>query len=566
MNLFSRYEPSNFTTTAIECNVPSGQASNFYYNTTYRLIASNWCNTPGWAPALESNILFTMGGPPLPSNFTIGSFFNNNSIFLNIRPILNSTSGLPNCNWFYYGVSNTTNPALRSNVYTIQERLWPELDGPYLFGCNVGITLSGSITAQSLRFYVIGSNYLGATEITNFISGSTGPSRTLAGIITVPESYTVTIDANNQLIINTIFKINEPIANPTVRISFGTDNVIATCNITNNNILSQSRQNNFARSRNDFNRYTFSYSYSNPNSFLDVFYKNVFMRINNGIDTGYTPAVQVEKNIISPSYILTSFPILSNVTSNVDNGILTLNTTTLNFDTYNTQIPATTLLETNWRVERNNTLHIPDNQAITPTNIIFDDYSISFTGDIDKYYFIRARFKIYDTFGNFFFGPYSTYVIGYYLSNTYIYRIELFGNYLFPNIGFGWAGNTSTRNNYLGYMPPPPGMDGITGTTYQGGAIPGGGNPGGMIFTRLRYIVLDVLPPNFTSLTRPSLIAETRFENGDPNDASPGLIFSSVNTTIWEAENLTDNYIVNFRVEQFDPNIPLYLTAYYSVS
>jgi hypothetical protein len=230
-----------------------------------------------------------------------------------------------------------------------------------------------------------------------------------------------------------------------------------------------------------------------------------------------------------------------------------------------TQIPATTSLRTLWSIETNDTLHIPTNVLNTSIISVSDNYSILFTGNIDTYYFIKAYFQIYDEFGNSFNGANSQPVSGYYLSNTYTYRIELSDTFRFPKSGFGWARSTSSGRDYLGYMPPPPNMNGLNGIQYNGDNI-GGGDTNGMTYTRLRFVVLDVLPSSFTSSDLPTLIADTLFENDDINDASPELQFSQSTTILWQAVNLTNNVIVRFRATTPDSTIPLYLTAYYSVS
>jgi hypothetical protein len=117
-------------------------------------------------------------------------------------------------------------------------------------------------------------------------------------------------------------------------------------------------------------------------------------------------------------------------------------------------------------------------------------------------------------------------------------------------------------------MPPPSGMDGISGTTYQGATIPGGGNPSGTTYIKLNYVVLEKLPPNYPPGTSPQLSINTIDPNAGINtDAnSQPLYFSIGSTTVWSAENITNNYIVSFYSPEVTSGYSLYLTAYYSVS
>jgi hypothetical protein len=147
------------------CNIPDGGASNYYYNTIYTLVASNTSNN--WISKSNSSN-FTIGGPPLPSNYVI-QLYNNNSLGVYITPSLSAEqlAVLPLCNWFYYSVSNTSNYKRDSsdacNIYTRCNFTYPAYDGPYTFGTPVGIIYDPQIYDQDFKFYVFSSNYLGTT-------------------------------------------------------------------------------------------------------------------------------------------------------------------------------------------------------------------------------------------------------------------------------------------------------------------------------------------------------------------------------------------------------------------
>ena len=167
---------SNFTDPGIKFDVPSGELPNFYYDTTYKLYASNTCNVLGWGPPRSNSSDFYLGTPSLPSNFVF-NLSNNNTLDVNITP---TTDFLGITNYFYYSVSNTSPKKIGSsidscNITTPSGLIYPYFDGPYEFGTNVGILHDPEVYGQEFRFYLFGSNILGKVETESNIIAYTGP-------------------------------------------------------------------------------------------------------------------------------------------------------------------------------------------------------------------------------------------------------------------------------------------------------------------------------------------------------------------------------------------------------
>ena len=157
---------SNFITNGLSKVIPDTNPCNYYYLSDYRIIASNTCNVAGWGSAKSSNSDFTIGSPPLPSNFTI-TRINNNSLGVFITVNKNQTN-LPDCNWFYYSVSNTSNFKRNGgdacNVLREENAPYNTYSGPIDFGSNATIYYDPQIYDQDITFSVFGSNYLGDTK------------------------------------------------------------------------------------------------------------------------------------------------------------------------------------------------------------------------------------------------------------------------------------------------------------------------------------------------------------------------------------------------------------------
>ena len=370
----------------LQCNAISDLPS-AYYNTTYTLIAANYCNVPGWGLSQSNISNYTIGPPPLP-NFTV-SLSNNDSLGVYITPTLLTTSGLPTNNYFYYSVSNTSltktdNITPACNISTSNSNyIYPTFEGPYEFGTPVGITNDVQVSLQNFNFYVYGSNIWGITPTSN-IPAYTGGILS-AGIPTIGD-FIVNLNNNTGIVTTTAtIDITGTRLDSTAIVTFSNINTGISCNSPTSNF------NTFP--------YVFTNTYSNSASFLQLFSNVVTLNVTNG-RAGYTSQSSNRSSNTAP-YIVSVTPILCNVRITGSFNSYTFSTSNTNWASVS--LPRGTSLGAIYTVQSNFTLYTPCNVTINPTYTVSNASNVSFTGFADSYYFISARFRLFDS-GNSFIG------------------------------------------------------------------------------------------------------------------------------------------------------------------
>jgi hypothetical protein len=296
----------------------------------------------------------------------------------------------------------------------------------------------------------------------------------------------------------------------------------------------------------------------------------VSLTIYNGADGGYIPRESnIYINTSQYTFVSRFTPSLCNIRITEANNEVIFNTSNTNWCNIIPQLQLNTYLDTNWNVQSNYTLHIPNNQNINPETTNSNVSNISFIAYKDIYYFIRARFRIYDLFGNFAFGNYSSYVNSNLLSNTYTFSFTLRSSQLiFPAPGYGWATDQQLGgSNYLGYMPPPSGVNGTASQNrYNGPNWPGGGDTiSGKNFSVLRYILLNPAT-GYPPTTLPRITVQT-LTNTNTNSSIGFVTFNINDTVLWtpSMNSIRSNFI--FRVSGVNiTTTNIFLTAYYSIN